>query len=184
MVSSSDTYWQSDGGNPHLINIQFTRKAAVCQVAFYMDYSLDESYTPKQLSVRVGMTFHDLVEVKVVDVHEPVGWVTIPLYRVPGDDPLDDEEELNRIENEEDEEGKDDDDKNPQNKKKSIRTHFVQICVVSMHQNGRDAHIRQVKMFGPRRGGELAVQQCNDSSWDCGVPKFQTVEMSQFSTIR
>ena len=113
-----------------------------------------------------------------------VGWVTIPLYRVPGDDPLDDEEELNRIENEEDEEGKDDDDKNPQNKKKPIRTHFVQICVVSMHQNGRDAHIRQVKMFGPRRGGELAVQQCNDSSWDCGVPKFQTVEMSQFSTIR
>lgn len=25
-----------------------------------------------------------------------------------------------------------------------LRAHFVQICVVAMHQNGRDTHIRQV----------------------------------------
>ncbi|CAN0404994.1 unnamed protein product, partial [Scytosiphon promiscuus] len=27
-----------------------------------------------------------------------------------------------------------------------LRAHFVQICVVAMHQNGRDTHIRQVQM--------------------------------------
>lgn len=28
-----------------------------------------------------------------------------------------------------------------------LRAHFVQICVVAMHQNGRDTHIRQVRLL-------------------------------------
>ena len=31
-----------------------------------------------------------------------------------------------------------------------LRAHFIQVCVVSMHQNGRDTHIRQAKIYGPR----------------------------------
>jgi hypothetical protein len=33
-----------------------------------------------------------------------------------------------------------------------VRAHFLQLCVVGMHQNGRDTHIRQMKVFGPRQG--------------------------------
>jgi len=173
--SSVDTYWQSDGGQPHLINIQFSKRAAVCEVAFYLDYSLDESYTPKQLSIRTGITFHDLVEVKVVELNEPVGWCSVPLCGPI--DPLGDEDEEEDIEN-----GDEHDTAATEHKrKKPIRTHFVQICVVSMHQNGRDTHIRQVKIFGPRTEGELAVRQ---TPFMCGLPRFQTVAMSQFSTIR
>jgi anaphase-promoting complex subunit 10 len=47
-----------------------------------LDYQLDESYTPKRLSVRAGSTFHDLLEVQVVDLAEPQGWVTVPLFAV------------------------------------------------------------------------------------------------------
>ena len=46
-----DTYWQSDGGQPHLINVQFHKKMSIVEIAFYLDYNLDESYTPKKLSV-------------------------------------------------------------------------------------------------------------------------------------
>jgi hypothetical protein len=73
-----------------------------------------------------------------------------------------------------------------------------------MHQNGRDTHIRQVKIFGPRHDGELVAgrgggpsqpipttrhkhnsnNKNDDGAWVCHVPKFQTVRMSQFSTIR
>lgn len=64
---------------------------------------------------------------QVKELHEPAGWVRIPLTS-PGsggaaaiaadatgdaDGPV-------------------------------LRAHFVQICVVAMHQNGRDTHIRQV----------------------------------------
>ena len=34
-----ETFWQSDGTAPHLINIQFIRKVSVCSVCLYMDYS-------------------------------------------------------------------------------------------------------------------------------------------------
>mmetsp|Transcript_13030 Transcript_13030/g.22952 ORF Transcript_13030/g.22952 Transcript_13030/m.22952 type:complete len:123 (-) Transcript_13030:193-561(-) len=84
--------------------------------------------------------FHDLVEIQVVELHEPLGWVTIPLFAI--DDKTGDQAML--------------------------RAHFLQICVVSMHQNGRDTHIRQCKVFGPRRVED----------------DFSTVEFSQFSTLR
>ena len=47
-----DTYWQSDGQLPHLVNVQFRRKTTVSSVAVYTDYKLDESYTPTRISVR------------------------------------------------------------------------------------------------------------------------------------
>ena len=114
---NTETYWQSDGGQPHLINIQFHKKMSISEMAFYLDYSLDESYTPKKMSIRAGTTFHDLVEVRVVELHEPTGWVTVPLDPKEG---------------------------------KVLRAFFLQVCVVSMHQNGRDTHVRQAKIFGPR----------------------------------
>jgi anaphase-promoting complex subunit 10 len=116
-----DTYWQSDGGQPHLINVIFNKKVSLMEVAFYLDYNLDESYTPKRMSVRAGNTAHDLEEVRAVDLNEPMGWVSIPLYA------LDDNGEQT-----------------------TLRAFYLQICVVSMHQNGRDTHIRQAKVFGPR----------------------------------
>jgi len=127
-----DTYWQSDGGQPHLINLQFRRKTAVTQIAFYLDYAQDESYTPKKLSVRSGTTFHDLVEVRTADLREPAGWVLIPLFPPPSESPT--EECPFSF-------GGDDG---------VLRTFFLQVCVVSMHQNGRDTHVRQAKVFGPR----------------------------------
>lgn len=31
-----------------------------------------------------------------------------------------------------------------------LRTFFLQIVVLAMHQNGRDTHIRQIKIYSPR----------------------------------
>lgn len=44
-----DTYWQSDGPQPHLVNIQFRRKTTIHDVCIYTDYKADESYTPNRL---------------------------------------------------------------------------------------------------------------------------------------
>jgi hypothetical protein len=49
-----ETYWQSDGAQPHLINVQFHKKMTVLEVALYLDFSLDESYTPKRVGGRWG----------------------------------------------------------------------------------------------------------------------------------
>ncbi len=134
--SNVDTFWQSDGTAPHLINIQFTRKVAVCCVCLYMDYPTDESYTAKKLVVRSGTMQHDLLDVAMVELSEPNGWCTISLMKEEGD---------------------------------PLRTHFLQIRVICMHQNGKDTRIRQVCIFGP-----------NKSAQD----QFKTVEMQQFAVLR
>ncbi|KAJ8403618.1 hypothetical protein AAFF_G00349440 [Aldrovandia affinis] len=59
-----ETYWQSDGSQPHLVNIQFRRKTTVKMLCIYADYKSDESYTPSKISVRVGNNFHNLQEIR------------------------------------------------------------------------------------------------------------------------
>lgn len=46
-------------------------------ISIYVDYTLDESYTPQRLSVRAGSGFHDLKEIKSLEVQEPKGWITL-----------------------------------------------------------------------------------------------------------
>ena len=138
-----ETYWQSDGPQPHLVNIQFRRKTTIQDVCIYADYKLDESYTPNRISVRAGNHFHDLQEVELMDLSEPNGWVVIPL-KDANDAP--------------------------------IRAFLIQIAVLSNHQNGRDTHIRQIKVHSP-------VQNSIVSILDFPM-NFTTVKLSQHSTIR
>jgi anaphase-promoting complex subunit 10 len=153
--NNSDTYWQSDGGQPHRINIQFHKKMSVSQLWLYLDYKLDESYTPKKISIKAGTTFHDLQPVHVLEVGEdPNGWVKVDIGKIA----FGSGNEMCR----------------DMSGTKVLRAHFIQVVVLMMHQNGRDTHIRQVKIFGPRA-----------ASRQTGImPDFSTVEFSQFSCIR
>jgi anaphase-promoting complex subunit 10 len=57
-----------------------------------------------------------------------------------------------------------------------LRTHLIQIQIISMHQNGRDTHIRQVKVFGPRTSPRVMG--------NCTLDMFQSLEMQQFALLR
>uniref|UniRef100_UPI00358F7319 anaphase-promoting complex subunit 10-like isoform X1 n=1 Tax=Myxine glutinosa TaxID=7769 RepID=UPI00358F7319 len=135
-----ETYWQSDGSQPHLVNIQFRRKTAVKTVCIYADYKADESYTPSRVSLRVGNNFHDLQEIRQLDLVEPGGWVHIPLED-PGGKPL--------------------------------RTFMIQMAVLANHQNGRDTHLRQVRVYTPAEEMSLG-----------NLPRFTTTDCLKYSTIR
>ena len=80
-VSKGDicAHGRSDGPQPHLVNIQFHKKTRVQEIEIYTDYKLDESYTPANISVRAGTTFHDIQEVHSMELDEPSGWMKIPL---------------------------------------------------------------------------------------------------------
>ncbi|XP_055596630.1 anaphase-promoting complex subunit 10 [Uranotaenia lowii] len=139
--NSMETYWQSDGQLPHLVNIQFPRKTTVSQIFIYSDYKLDESYTPSRISIRCGTHFNDLQEVEVVDLCEPSGWICIKEVR---DIPM--------------------------------RTFMIQIAVISNHQNGRDTHLRQIRVHSPTtEGSTYPLEQFGP---------FSTIEFQQFRTIR
>ncbi|KAB5556857.1 hypothetical protein DKX38_007766 [Salix brachista] len=79
-----DTYWQSDGAQPHVVNIQFQKKVKLQLVVLYLDFKLDESYTPSKISIRAGDGFHNLKEIKTMELVKPTGWVYLSLS---GNDP-------------------------------------------------------------------------------------------------
>ncbi|KAK4758849.1 hypothetical protein SAY87_020150 [Trapa incisa] len=114
-----ETYWQSDGAQPHLVNVQFQKKVKLQLVALYIDFKLDESYTPSKVSIRAGDGFHNLKEIRSVELVKPTGWVYVSLS---GNDPRD----------------------------TFVSTFMLQIAVLSNHLNGRDTHVRQIKVYGPR----------------------------------
>jgi len=66
--------------------------------------------------------------------------------------------------------------RDPGNKDAPLRTHLLQVKVLTMHQNGRDTHIRQLKVFGPR-----ATQTVIMGS---KLNHFKTVDMLQFCGVR
>lgn len=149
-----ETYWQSDGTHPHKVTIQFLRKASISEICLYLDFNLDESYAPKKISVCAGSTEADLIEVAAMELVDPIGWIVIPLSNSDQDLRL----------------GDDDLTSTP------LRAHLVQLQVLSMHQNGRDTHIRQVKLFGPRTSPVVMG----------GIPldQFHSVEMHQHALLR
>jgi len=139
-----DTYWQSDGPQPHLVNISFTRKITVKVVCIYVDYTLDESYTPYKISIRAGNSYTDLQEIEQIEMDKPTGWVVISLK---------------------------------DGNEAPIRACHIQIAVLGNHQNGRDTHLRQVKIYSPANNGPI-------SGIDDILNEFSTLGMMQHSSLR
>jgi len=170
-----DTYWQSDGAQPHLINVQFHKKMTILEVSLYLDYSLDESYTPKKISIKAGTTFHDLVEIQTVNLKEPQGWVKVPVRnpyadRPSGVDTVGDATAGDPVGG-------------------VLRAFFLQISIIAMHQNGRDTHVRQVKVYGPRYSqasfcSHSRVEGIASLDTYGTMPEFTSAELAQFSTVR
>lgn len=76
---SPSSFWQSDGNQPHFVIIQFLKKFRINEIWIYLDYKTDESYTPCRISVKMENSFSEMVEAKIVDFEEPVGWFKVSL---------------------------------------------------------------------------------------------------------
>eukprot|EP01063_Lacrimia_lanifica_P021399 TRINITY_DN28711_c0_g1_i1.p1 TRINITY_DN28711_c0_g1~~TRINITY_DN28711_c0_g1_i1.p1 ORF type:complete len:186 (+),score=43.60 TRINITY_DN28711_c0_g1_i1:38-595(+) len=111
------TYWQSDGTQPHLVDVQWNRSQSIVEVQLYMEHSVDESYTPRKLVLRAGNTYHDLQEIGSHELNEPEGWLTLPCTTDAQNTPT--------------------------------HASLLQIAIQENHQNGRDTHLRQVRVIGP-----------------------------------
>ncbi|KAM8968193.1 anaphase-promoting complex subunit 10 isoform 2-T4 [Sarcophilus harrisii] len=171
-----ETYWQSDGSQPHLVNIQF-RKTTVKTLCIYADYKSDESYTPSKISVRVGNNFHNLQEIRVVfDVFGPRGletaatatppqacsWFSGSRWRLIWPAQLELVEPSGWIHV-----------PLTDSHKKPIRTFMIQIAVLANHQNGRDTHMRQIKVYTPVEESSIGK-----------FPRCTTIDFMMYRSIR
>jgi len=101
-----------------------------------------------RLSVRVGSHFNDLTELQQVELNEPSGWIIVHLQEPSSTD------------------------SEPPPVTAAVRAFMIQIAVLSNHQNGRDTHLRHIKIHSPVH--DTARSQ----------PTFTTVDVQQYATIR
>lgn len=73
------TFWQSEGQLPHALTAQFPHAMSLSEVEIFIDLSMDESYTPLEMLIRLGPTLHDLHDLHVLEMEDPKGWLRIPL---------------------------------------------------------------------------------------------------------
>lgn len=125
---SVHTLWQSEGPQPHFIRIEFPKKTVVTQISIFVDVTLDDSYTPCKLSISLGTFKQDLQVVKLIELINPRGWQHIRLVEEPGDD--DDSDDSDAV--------------------YTSKGHLFQVAILANHLNGKDTHIRCLKVFGPR----------------------------------
>ncbi|KAI9842673.1 MAG: anaphase promoting complex subunit doc1 [Sclerophora amabilis] len=122
----TDLFWQSDGPQPHLLNIHFSRLVAIAHIRLFLDFGADESYTPTKLSLLAGTSPHDLQEFAELAFEQPRGWIDVDLSGVGGR-PSGGDEGSGEME--------------------VLRAHLVQVMVKENHQNGKDTHIRGLQVF-------------------------------------
>lgn len=123
------------------MNIQFHKIVKILEVELWVDFQLDESYTPKSIIIRAGTNFHDLEDLTTVELDEPSGTILIPLVT------------------------------SDENGSNFVCANLVQIAVLSNHQNGRDTHVRQVRIFGPTEDSVPGMT-------------FPSLDFAEFSCIR
>ncbi|KAF8476076.1 anaphase-promoting complex, subunit 10-domain-containing protein [Kalaharituber pfeilii] len=138
-LRSEDTnlFWQSDGPQPHTINIHFAKRVCIRLLRIYLDYKSDESYTPTKIAVMSGTGYHDLQEVCTMVLEEPLGWVEVDLG-AGGTVNTGDEDRNDVV-----------------GGGGCLRSWLVQVVILGNHQNGKDTHVRGLQVFSANPTFEL-----------------------------
>ncbi|KAI4161268.1 MAG: hypothetical protein LQ342_005060 [Letrouitia transgressa] len=84
LAPSPQTFWQSDGPQPHLLTMHFFKLVTIVRFRLYLDFELDESYTPTRMVFLAGHGAYDLTEFAVWVGEQPRGWVEVDLSGVGG----------------------------------------------------------------------------------------------------
>ncbi|KAF2849199.1 galactose-binding like protein, partial [Plenodomus tracheiphilus IPT5] len=149
---STSLFWQSDGPQPHYLNIHFFKLVRIAGLRLYLDFEQDESYTPTRIIFLAGSGMNDLQEWGEMRLESPRGWVwadfsgtqpppttTITPRSQPRHPftPLSPNTPHNHHHRR----------RNKPPKTPILRAHLVQIKILENHQNGKDTHLRGLQIF-------------------------------------
>ncbi|KAK5708257.1 hypothetical protein LTR97_000797 [Elasticomyces elasticus] len=126
-------YWQSDGPQPHLLSIHFFKLVEIASIEVLLDFKSDESYTPTKIQFLAGMGVYDIQEFAEMSFEQPTGWHEVDFSNVG---PIDDAEESLNGEEVVD-----------WSKRPVLRAFLLQVRILENHQNGKDTHLRGVRVF-------------------------------------
>ncbi|EMD58571.1 hypothetical protein COCSADRAFT_73019, partial [Bipolaris sorokiniana ND90Pr] len=73
--ANTNLFWQSDGPQPHYLNIHFFKLVRIVGLRLYLDFEQDESYTPTRIIFLAGSGMNDLQEWGEMRLESPRGWI-------------------------------------------------------------------------------------------------------------
>lgn len=109
---------RSDGPQPHKLTVYFVKRVGIRDIRFYVDYNEDESYTPTKIVFKSGTSENNLIEFAVMELSTPVGWQQVPIAGAGG--------------------GPDGN---------TLVSYVFQMQILENHQNGKDTHLRGIKIY-------------------------------------
>lgn len=133
----TNLFWQSDGPQPHYLNIHFAKFAKIRAIRIFLDFEADESYTPTRIQLLGGTGYHDLIPFSELSFVQPKGWIDVNLDHVGG--------------------GSDG---------KTLRAFIIQVKVLENHQNGKDTHVRGLKIYSHDERHESPPPSCFEDDGD------------------
>lgn len=164
-------FWQSDGSQPHTLTLHFFKLVSIVKMRIYLDFDLDDSYTPTKMKFFAGMSEGGLVEFATWEVQYQVdpetgetvegmknvrGWIDISLQGVGGRElephsldalsyPEDYADEIVALGFRERQLGGD---VGPNCLGGDVlKCMVVQVRICENHQNGKDTHVRGFQVF-------------------------------------
>ncbi|KAL6251556.1 hypothetical protein RBB50_001765 [Rhinocladiella similis] len=154
-------FWQSDGPQPHTLTLHFFKLVAIVKMRIYLDFELDESYTPTKMKFYAGMSEGGLVEFGSWEVEETTdpetgephssiegvrGWIDVRLKGVGGREVRyqEDDTMLGIAGSSSDPSQIISDDAFGGDVLKAM---VVQVRICENHQNGKDTHVRGFQVF-------------------------------------
>ncbi len=158
---SPSLFWQSDGPQPHTLTLHFFKLVAIVKMRIYLDFELDESYTPTKMKFFAGMSEGGLVEFgswEVVETpdsetgetHSSIegvrGWIDVPLKGVGGRETLYHEDD-DILGNGESSSYPSQPTSNDAFGGDVLKAMVVQVRICENHQNGKDTHVRGFQVF-------------------------------------
>jgi len=168
-----EMFWQSDGPQPHVLNIHFFKLVAIAHMRINIDYQLDESYTPTRICFLAGTGHHDLQQVCDMRLEQPKGWLDVDLSNVGGEP-----DEGDYADYDIDDEPQDEATADARRRgigRQTLRCMLVQVRVAENHQNGKDTHLRGLQIFArdpnakrPARKKLLPVRLAESQNSDTG----------------
>ncbi len=121
----TNVYSRSDGPQPHRLNIHFIKRVEIRALRLYLDYELDESYTPTKIQITAGTGPNLTIPFTTMELNAPKGWIDVPIAGAGG--------------------GPDGN---------SLCCFFVRVIILENHQNGKDTHIRGIKVYALDEGAD------------------------------
>lgn len=101
--ANTNLFWQSDGPQPHYLNIHFFKLVRIVGLRLYLDFEQDESYTPTRIIFLAGSGMNDLQEWGEMRLESPRGWIWADFSGVGDVDSDDDDEHPDQGDNDDDE---------------------------------------------------------------------------------